>query len=161
MLVSGIYNCYVFRGAALTDEEFLSLSLGAANRALKNISDEEEVQRLQELYWEKNSVIVGPTSDVQTRARNVASHSTAIEPTVTNSQMLFWGRIVFVAAIIGAVASCIGMETSDNFLTNARFVVFLYIFGVAFGFGALMWMIGAVEERLLEIRSILSARQKR
>jgi hypothetical protein len=74
--------------------------------------------------------------------------------------MLFWGRIVFSIGLMGSVGSWFWMTNSDDLFMKVRLLTAIYLFGAVISLGAFMWMLGAIEERLIEIRTALAASGK-
>jgi hypothetical protein len=153
-------------GAVMTDAEFISLSAVRANKALQSISDPREIARLQDLILAKEQWNRRPHgrkpkafcwglsgSPVLWSANSQLSES---HP----SRMLFWGRIVFSIGLMGSVGSWFWMTNSDDLFMKVRLLTAIYLFGAVISLGAFMWMLGAIEERLIEVRTALAASGK-
>jgi hypothetical protein len=133
------------RGIAMTDEEFLALDRVGVRAALADIKDEGERRRLAVLY-----VRAHPSTLPGQAARGVSPPM---------SGMLEWGRVLFWVGVIGVVISIVVWANRDANVAGLGDLLFagagLYIASALMGLGGFMWMLGAIEQRLIEIRGLL------
>lgn len=156
----------------MTDEEFVALEPPAALAAVNQIATETERTRLRQLYARTRGMLVDGTGSRGARAFDPASMRlarAALAPAsrfaVDASGMLGGGRILFALGcllVVVGVLSALGARQNLNGIGDFLGAgLELYGGSSLLGIGAFMWMLGALEQRLIEIRGLLEDRPQR
>lgn len=130
----------------MTDAEFLQLNPRAAGQYLQTLPEIERA-RLARVWNEKRGyTFANDGADVD------------IEP-VRHSNMLAAGRLAFIggfiAALVSGLAAANGSAYDDTSFPRLAALFFASIATIGF----FLWIAGAIEERLIEIRDRLPKRE--
>ncbi|HLY77871.1 MAG TPA: hypothetical protein VKQ70_00740 [Caulobacteraceae bacterium] len=157
----------------MNDEDFARLEPPQATAALAQIANPEERRRLSHLYARTRGMLVDGTgasprpfdparlaaAQAAIAADAAVARKQAAYDSVPGSGMLTGGRLLFLVGLAVGVIAFIYLrrptQTLDDLAADGYALVVLYASASAVGFGAFMWMLGAIEQRLLEIREVM------
>jgi hypothetical protein len=144
----------------MNDEDFVNLDWRDALAIVNGTEDAAERERLRSLYALRRQMLVnGSGSEFAPKlVATTGSASSDASMSRSDSGMLYYGRGIFligggllVLAVI--IRFSVDPEGLPALLGSA---LVLYVSTALLSLGAFMWMLGALEQRLIEIRMLLS-----